>query len=204
VTTADLPFSPAADRNKQPILAALQRRLPPSTHILEIAAGTGQHALHFASAMRGWVWQPTDADPTMPRLIDARCRGLDNVLPAACLDVLQPPWPFPPSTSFGAVYCANMLHISPWPTCRGLMNGAAARLEADGLLLLYGPYRRADVPTAPSNEAFDASLRSQNPRWGLRDLADVTREADDVGLALQEVTAMPAHNLLLVFRAGQR
>jgi SAM-dependent methyltransferase len=199
-----LPFSPAADRNKHAILAELQRCLPPSLRILEIAAGSGQHAAHFANAMPGWVWQPTDADPAMPRAIDERCRGLDNVLPAVCLDVLQSPWPLPDATSFGAVYCANMLHISPWPACRGLMAGAAARLEPDGRLLLYGPFRRVDVPTAPSNEAFDASLRSQNPRWGLRDLADVAREADDAGLALQEVTAMPANNLLLVFRAGQR
>jgi SAM-dependent methyltransferase len=197
----DLPFSPAAQRNQQPILAELRRCLPPHARVLEIASGTGQHALHFASAMPGWVWQPTDADPAMPRVIDERCRGLHNVLPAVYLDVLQSPWPLPAATSFGAVYCANMLHISPWPTCRALMQGAAAVLEAQGLLFLYGPYRRAEVPTAPSNEAFDASLRSQNPQWGLRDLADVAREADDAGLALQEVTAMPANNLLLVFRA---
>ncbi len=197
----DLPFSPAADRNKDVILGELQRCLPPSLHILEIAAGSGQHALHFASAMPGWAWQPTDADRAMPRVIDERCRGVGNVLPAVWLDVLQSPWPLPVAPSFGAVYCANMLHISPWPTCRGLMQGAAARLEANGLLLLYGPYRRTDVPTAPSNEAFNVSLRSQNPLWGLRDLADVTREANGVGLALEDVVSMPANNLLLLYRA---
>ncbi len=197
----DLPFSPAADRNKDAILVELQRCLPPSLRILEIAAGSGQHVQHFASAMPGWVWQPTDADLAMPQVIDERCRGLSNVLPAVWLDVLQSPWPLPVATRFGAVYCANMLHISPWPTCRGLVGGAAARLEANGLLLLYGPYRRADTPTAPSNEVFDASLRSKNSQWGLRDLADVTREADAVGLALEEVVSMPANNVLLVFRA---
>ena len=197
----DLPFSAAADRNKHAILAELQRLLPASARVLEIAAGTGQHARHFANLMPGWVWQPTDADPAMPWAIDARCDGVSNVLPALHLDVLGRRWPLSASATFDGVYCANMLHISPWATCRALMEGAAAWLDQGGRLLLYGPFRRADVPTAPSNEAFDASLKGQNPHWGLRDLEDVTREAGAAGLAMQQVVAMPANNLLVAFRA---
>lgn len=198
----DLPFSAPADRNKHAILAELQRLLPASARVLEIAAGTGQHARHFANLEPGWIWQPTDADPAMPWVIDARCDGMSNVLPALHLDVLGRRWPLPSAPTYGAVYCANMLHISPWATCRALMEGAAARLEPGGLLLLYGPYRRAEVATAPSNEAFDASLKAQNEQWGLRDLEDVTREANAAGLALHEVVEMPANNLLVVFRAA--
>lgn len=136
----------------------------------------------------------------MPRVIDSRCAGITNVLPAVHLDVLRQPWPLP-STSFGAIYCANMLHISPWATCAALMQGAAMHLEAKGVLLLYGPYRQADVPTAASNEGFDTSLKAQNPAWGLRDLSDVALEAEVFGMKLEQVIAMPANNLLLMFRA---
>ncbi len=197
--TADLPFSPAADRNKQAILDALQRLLPPSTSVLEIASGTGQHAQHFALACPAWRWQPTDADPTLLPAIDARCSGIANVLPALRLDVMQAAWPVSAAAPFGAVYCANLLHIAPWSTCAALMTGAAAHLAPGGLLLLYGPYRQAGVRTAPSNEAFDTDLRSRHPQWGLRALADVEREAAAQRMTLREVVAMPANNLLLVF-----
>lgn len=197
-----LPFSPAADRNKGPILGALQRLLPPSLRVLEIASGSGQHAHHFAGACPGWAWQPTEADAAMLPAIDARCGGLANVLPAARLDVLQAPWPLDPAATFGAVYCANLLHISPWPTCAALMSGAASHLDPGGRLLLYGPYRQDGVPTAPSNEAFDAELASRNPAWGLRRLSAVEREAAARGLQLQEVVSLPANNLLVVFRAS--
>jgi Protein of unknown function (DUF938) len=177
-----LPFSPAAERNKAPILAALQRLLPPAASVLEIASGTGQHAQHFASACPGWVWQPTDAaDDGAQRL-----------------DVLQATWPLD-RAPFSAVYCANMLHIAPWPTCRALMAGAARHLVAGGALMLYGPFRVDGVATAPSNEAFDADLRARDPHWGLRSLSAVEREALAVGLSLQQVLALPANNLLLVF-----
>ena len=196
---ADLPFSPAADRNKQPIFDTLRRLLSPSATVLEIASGTGQHAQHFASVCPSWVWQPTDAsDAAALHAIDMRCRGLSNVLPALRLDVLAPPWPVE-RARYNAVYCANMLHISPWPTCAALMKGAASHLAAGGLLLLYGPFRIDGVATAPSNEAFDADLKARNPEWGLRSLADVKREAAARGLALQEVIALPANNLLVSF-----
>lgn len=195
---ADLPSSPAAERNKAPILEVLQRLLPASTSVLEIASGSGQHAQHFARACPGWRWQPSDAAPAFLRTIDARCRGIANVSPAIRLDALEPPWPLA-AASVGAVYCANMLHIAPWATCPALMRGAAHHLVAGGLLLLYGPYRVDGVPTAPSNEAFDADLKARDPAWGLRSLAAVEREAVAAGLTLRETVAMPANNLLLVF-----
>lgn len=199
--TADLPFSPAADRNQAPILAALQGLLPASARVLEIASGTGQHAQHFASACPGWVWQPTDADATMLPAINARCDGLTNVLPALQLDVIHTPWPVV-LQQVDAVYCANLLHISPWAACSALMKGAAAHLRAGGRLLLYGPYRQDGVPTSPGNQIFDADLKSRDPAWGLRLLSAVEREAVTAGLVLREVLVMPANNLLLVFNGG--
>lgn len=191
-----LPFSAAAERNQGPILAVLQRLLPREARVLEVASGTGQHARHFAQAQPGWTWQPTDTTDDARRAIDARCAGLANVRPALRLDVLDAAWP--PAT-YDALYCANMLHISPWATCSALMRGAAAHLVPGGLLVLYGPYRVDGVPTAPSNEAFDADLKARNPAWGLRALADVQREAVAVGLLLREVVTMPANNLIVVF-----
>ncbi|HVK31736.1 MAG TPA: DUF938 domain-containing protein [Burkholderiaceae bacterium] len=197
MSPADLPFSAAADRNKAPVLEQLQRLLPPTARVLEIASGTGQHAQHFAQAQAGWSWQPTDTTDDARHAIDARCAGLANVQAAVRLDVLEAAWPSGP---YDAIYCANMLHISPWATCPALMRGVAAHLAPGGLLLLYGPYRVDGTPTAPSNEAFDADLKARNPAWGLRALSDVEREAASVGLVLQEVVTMPANNLLLVLR----
>jgi SAM-dependent methyltransferase len=194
----DLPFSPAAERNRQAIVDALTQQLAPTASVLEVASGTGQHAQHFALACPGWLWQPTDAEPSMLPAIDARCGSLSNVLPALHLDVMRAAWPVGRTARFDAVYCANLLHIAPWPTCAALMTGAAAHLSPGGRLLLYGPYRQAGVPTAPSNEAFDTDLKSRDPRWGLRALADVESEAAAQGLALRDVVAMPANNLLLV------
>lgn len=194
----DLSFSPAAERNKEPILQALQPLLPPAAEVLEIASGTGQHAQHFASAQPGWTWQPSEADPAAPAAIDARCLGLTNVRPALQLDVCATRWPVG-TQRFDALYCANMLHAAPWAVCPALMHGAARHLRAGGLLLLYGPYRVDGVATAPGNEAFDADLKARDAAWGLRTLAAVEREAQAAGLALQRTLAMPANNLLLVF-----
>jgi SAM-dependent methyltransferase len=195
--------SPAAERNRGPILAALQRLLPSRGVALEIASGTGQHAAHFAAALTGWQWQPSDADPDALASIDSWCAGVDNVGPALALDVLSPTWNGAPAR-VDAIFCANMLHISPWPTCSALMRGAARHLAPAGVLLLYGPYLDDDVPTAASNLAFDADLRARNPAWGLRRLVDVTREADVAGLQVREREAMPANNLLLVLARRQR
>jgi SAM-dependent methyltransferase len=200
-----LPFSAAAERNRQPILERLLELLPPTGSLLEIASGTGQHAAWFAAGLPGWVWQPTDAaEAGSLAHIDARAAeaGLGNVRPALRLDVLAPRWPAegPPfSSPFNAVFCANMLHISPWATCAALMQGAARHLAPGGLLLLYGPYLEDEVPTSPGNLAFDESLRASNPAWGIRRLPDVLREARQAGLALRERHAMPANNLLLSF-----
>jgi hypothetical protein len=190
--------SPAAERNRAPIGAELLRRLPPQGLMLEIASGTGQHAAHFAAALPGWRWQPSDGDARSLPSIAAWCEGIANVLPPLHLDVLAAQWPGVPA-AVDAIYCANLLHISPWATCAALMQGAARHLSARGLLVLYGPYLVDDAPTASSNQAFDADLRGRDSAWGLRRLADVQREAQAAGLDLRERIAMPANNLLLVF-----
>jgi hypothetical protein len=199
-----LPHSPAADRNKQPILDVLRELLPAQGTALEIASGTGQHAAWFAAALPGWIWQPTEMDASaLPGIAAWTSRaGLANVRPPLLLDVTAPRWPAQGpafAEPFDAIYCANMLHISPWATCAGLMQGSARHLAPRGVLVTYGPYLEDHVPTAPSNLAFDESLRARDPTWGIRRLGDVTREAQRAGLALRERHAMPANNLLLVF-----
>ena len=194
--------SPAAERNRGPILAQLQRLLPPRGLALEIASGSGQHAAHFAAALPGWRWQPSDGDAQALASISAWCTGLDNVLPALLLDVLANPWPGVPE-SIDAVLCANLLHISPWASCTGLMRGAARHLSSKGLLILYGPFLVDGEATAPSNLAFDADLRARDPAWGLRHLSRVVADAEGAGLRLRERVAMPANNLLLVFECAE-
>lgn len=197
-----LPHSPAAERNKQPILDVLRTVLPAQGKALEIASGTGQHVAWFAAALPGWVWQPTDAQESALPGIAAWTSHLTNVRPPLLLDVMAPQWPAQGPLflePFDAVYCANMLHIAPWPTCAALMQGCARHLAPGGILVTYGPYLEDDVPTAPSNVAFDESLRARNPAWGIRRVEDVAREAQRAGLALRGRHEMPANNLLLVF-----
>lgn len=199
----DLPFSTAAERNKQPILDALRDLLGERGAALEIASGTGQHAVWFAAALEAWVWQPTDADARALPAIAARIThsGLPNLRPPVLLDVMSTPRPAadaPFAERFDAIFCANMLHIAPPATCAALMQGAARHLRPDGVLITYGPYLE-DGPVAPSNEAFDRSLRARDPAWGIRRLDDVVREAARSGLALRARRRMPANNLLLVF-----
>jgi hypothetical protein len=195
---AELPFSPAADRNGGPVLETLRGLLPAAASVLEVASGTGQHAQRFATEQPGWRWQPSEADVRSLPAITARCAALPNVAPALVLDVLAQPWP-PSLGRFDAVYCANMLHIAPWACCAALMHGASTHLVGGGLLLLYGPYIVEGLDTAPSNLAFDADLRSRDPRWGLRRLADVVQSAGAAGLNFEQHFEMPANNLLLVF-----
>jgi Protein of unknown function (DUF938) len=194
----ELPFSPAAQRNAEVIFDVLCGVLPDTAKVLEIASGTGQHAAHFAAARGGWTWQPTDAEEAALPGIAKRCEALPNVQPPLRLDVLKP-WPALPER-FVAVYCANMLHISPWATCGALVRGAAAHLVDHGSLLIYGPFVVDGEPTAPSNLAFDADLRARHADWGLRRLADVVDEARSVGMSMERRIDMPANNLLLVFR----
>jgi hypothetical protein len=189
--------SPAAERNRGPILAELLRVLPAQGLMLEIAAGTGQHAAHFAGALPGWQWLPSDGDADSLVSISAWCASTPNVVQPIELDVAATPWPGVPDT-VDAMFCANLLHISPWATTTALMQGAARHLSAQGLLVLYGPYLEDGVPTAPGNLAFDADLRARNPAWGLRRLAVVLAQAQQAGLQLVERVAMPANNLLLV------
>ena len=195
----ELPFSAAAHRNKEPILDVLRRVLPSATTVLEVACGTGQHAAHFAAAHPGWDWQPTDGDEAALPGIASRCAGLPNVRLPMRLDVMALPWP-PVLGCFDAVYCANMLHISPWATCAALMRGSASVLAAGGLLVLYGPFIVDGEPTAPSNLAFDADLRARNLGWGIRRLADVIGEARAAGMVFEQRFDMPANNLIVVFR----
>lgn len=190
--------SPAAERNAAPILAELQRLLPPRGLLLELASGTGQHAAHCSAGLPGWQWQPSEADADALPSIRAWCQGLPLVLPPLQLDVLQPQWPGVPA-QVDALYCANLIHIAPWACCTALMQGAARHLAPQGLLLTYGPYLEDAVPTAPGNRAFDADLRARNPAWGLRRREDVQAEAARAGLLLRERVAMPANNLLLVW-----
>jgi hypothetical protein len=199
----ELPHSPAADRNKEPILARLRRILGERGAALEIASGTGQHAVWFAASLTGWTWQPTDSDPGMLPVIAERIArsGLANVLPPRKLDVLALPWP-PSTQRFDAIFCANMLHIAPWDACRALMAGSARHLAKGGMLITYGPYFEKGVPPAPGNLGFDESLRARDPSWGIRELEEVVAEARRVGLVLAQRHAMPANNLLLVFNAS--
>lgn len=193
------PFSAAAERNKAPILDVLNRVLPADAAVLEIASGTGQHAAHCAAAHPTWRWQPSDADARALPGIAAHCASRVNVRPPLLLDVLAQPWPSSLGR-FDALYCANMLHISPWTTCAGLMAGASCHLRAGGALVLYGPYFVDGETPAAGNVGFDADLRQRDPSWGLRRLADVVQAARHAGLDLEQRVDMPANNLLLVFR----
>lgn len=190
--------SAPAERNRGPLLEQLQRLLPPAGLALEVAAGTGQHAAHFAAGLPGWRWLPTDFEREALPGIAAWCEGLPNVLAPLQLDVLAPAWPGVPA-QVDLVFNANMIHISPWATCGALMRGAARHLAPQGRLLTYGPYVEAGVATVESNLKFDAWLRERDPAWGLRHLDDVAAEAAAAGLRLHARVAMPANNLLLVW-----
>jgi hypothetical protein len=186
-------------RNASPIIAVLAEILPPDGLVLEIASGSGEHALHFARAFPRLSWQPSDPDPIALRSIEAwrTGEGLPNLLAPLPLDAASPEWPV---AKADAILCINMVHISPWRATLGLLDGAARLLGAGAPLYLYGAYRRRDVPTAPSNEGFDQSLRARNPEWGVRLLEDVVAEAERRSLRLHRVVEMPANNLSVVFR----
>jgi hypothetical protein len=188
--------APAVARNRDPILQVLRRHLPAQGLVLELASGSGEHIRHFAEALPALTFQPSDPDPGCRASIDAWAAPLPNIRPALALDAAAD-WP---ALRADAVLCINMVHISPWAASIGLFRGAASALPAGGLLYLYGPYRQDGVPTAPSNEEFDASLRSRNPEWGLRSLSAVAALAAEHGFAAPVVESMPANNLSLIFR----
>ena len=191
--------APAVARNRDPILAVLREVLAAPGTVLEIASGSGEHAVHFASALPHLVWQPTDPDAQARRSIAAHAAQaqLPNLLPPLELDASAAAWPV---TRADAIVSINMIHIAPWRAAEGLMAGAGRLLPPGAPLYLYGPYRRGGQHTAPSNAAFDESLKARDPEWGVRDLDEVAELADRHGLALQRTVAMPANNLSVVFR----
>lgn len=195
-----LPLWPAAERNKQPIADVLQRVLPPGGRLLEIASGTGQHALHFASALSGYTIVPSDCDPENLATLRRRVALAENprLLPPLELDVMGPP----PELDCTAVFCANMVHIAPWAASLGLFRVAAHVLDAGGLLVTYGPYSFHGQHTAESNARFDRSLKERNPEWGVRDVGALETVARQHGLLLAETHAMPANNFVLVWNQG--
>ncbi len=191
--------APAVARNREPILQVLRGLLPSPARVLEIASGTGEHAVWCAGQMPDVTWQPTDQDADALASIAAwrDTAGLANLLPPVRLDAAAPDlWP---DARVDVVVAINMIHIAPWSATLGLMRGAARVLEPGGLLYLYGPFRTPGVPLAPSNAAFDASLKARDAAWGIRDLQVVADEAAGQGLGLVETIIMPANNLSLVF-----
>lgn len=191
--------APHVARNAEPIADVLRGILPDRGLVLEVGSGTGEHALHFARAFPHLLWQPTDCDPVALRSVDAwrGAEGLPNLLAPMPLDVTAAEWPI---VHADAILCINMIHVSPWSATEGLMSGAGRLLARGAPLYLYGAYRQQGVPTAPSNEAFDRSLRSRNPQWGVRQIEDVVAEAGQHGLAQERIVPMPANNLSVVFR----
>lgn len=197
--------SPAAERNANAILGVLRAHLPARGRVLEIASGSGQHAVAFAGILPDIDWTPSDPSAEARESIAAwtEAAALPNLTPAIALDAASPStWPERPvEGGFDAVICINMIHISPWSATEGLMSGAASVLaDPGGLLALYGPYREADLALAPSNAAFDASLKSRDPAWGLRDRDAVVALAKANGLRFTRRVEMPANNIMLLFR----
>jgi Protein of unknown function (DUF938) len=191
--------APATERNREPIAAVLREVLPERGTLLEIASGTGEHAAFLSALFPNLLWQPSDPDPDALASIRAwrEEEGAANLLEPLPLDASAEAWPV---TEADAILCVNMVHISPWAATRGVMRGAGRLLGVGAPLILYGPYRRSGVPTAPSNEAFDSSLRARNPQWGLRELEAVDSEAALNGLRFDRLFEMPANNVTVVYR----
>lgn len=191
--------APSALRNREPILAVLRGALPASGLVLEIASGSGEHIVHFATALPGPTFQPSDPDAAALASIAARVAdsGLPNLRPPVQLDAAAADWPV---AAADAVICINMIHIAPWRAAEGLVSQAGRILPRGGVLYLYGPYRRPGRALEPSNLAFDESLKARNPAWGLRELDAVAALAAASGFAVPEIIEMPANNLSLVFR----
>ncbi len=194
-------YLPHVVRNREPILDELRRVLPAQGLVLEVASGSGEHAVHFAKGLPALVWQPTDADPRSLASIAAHRAAADapNLAAPLRLDVTAAQWPVERAD---ALVCINMIHISPWATGEGLFAGAKRVLRSGNVVYLYGPYRIDGCHTAPSNHDFDARLRAQNAQWGVRDLADVVDLAARHGFVLAETVPMPANNLSVIFRCG--
>lgn len=192
-------FLPPSERNKDPILDVLSRVLPRRGVVLEIASGTGQHVVHFAKALPGLTWQPSDPDPELRESIALRVREaqLANINPPIEVDVTRLPWPL---LTADAIVCINMIHVAPWSATLALLEGSKALLPPEHVLFLYGPYRRLGRHTSKNDEQFDADLRAQDPEWGLRDLEAVSEAAASSAFELAEIVDMPANNFSLIFK----
>ena len=197
-------FSPSVARNSVPILEVLKRILPAHGKVLEIGCGTGEHAVCFAEAMTNLTWQPSDPDPGSRRSAASwiAFKGLNNVRAPLDIDVCSGQWGVEHMAPFDAIVSINMIHIAPWAASLGLFAGAGRLFRTGGLLFLYGPFMRNGEHNAPSNAAFDESLKAHNPSWGLRDIADLERLAEASRLRLRETIEMPANNMSLVFSRG--
>lgn len=192
--------SPSAARNRGPILAVMRRVLPERGRVLEIASGTGEHAVFFAAALPGLVWQPSERDEASRASVAAwRAEAeLDNVLAPLAIDASSDSWGVE-DQAFDAIVSLNMIHIAPWGAALGLIAGAARVLGPGGVLFLYGPFISDGVHTAPSNQAFDASLKARDADWGVRDVNAVACEAQAHDFSLREIVEMPANNLCVIF-----
>jgi len=196
-------FAPATQRNRDPILKVLQQVLPETGTVLEVASGTGEHAVYFTPQLRPRQWQPSEANPILEESIRAWEEEFpcDVLLPPLTIDVMDNDWVQELSgLSFSALVAINLIHISPWEACMGLLKGAEQVLPTDGILYLYGPFKQGGQHTAESNVAFDQSLQQQNPQWGVRNLEEVISLAQKHQFELQKVVAMPANNLSVIFR----
>jgi SAM-dependent methyltransferase len=191
--------APAALRNRQPIAEVLSEWLPASGRVLEIASGTGEHAVFFAERFPDLEWQPSDINPDALSSIGAHRdeSELPNLRPPLVLDAALQDWPIDRAD---AVLSINMVHISPWSSALGLIRGAARLLPPGGPLILYGPWLKDDIETAPSNLGFDQDLRARNPEWGLRRVEDLAAAAASEGISLEQTRPMPANNLMLLLR----
>lgn len=202
--------SPSAQRNREPIQQVLARFLPERSRVLEVAAGTGEHALYLSGRLDVAHWWPSDLGQESIDSINAwrQTQACAALHPAIRMDISKPVAELirtleqagVSSPEFDAIVCINMVHISPWQATEGLLDAAGALLRKQGILYLYGPWKRQGMHTAPSNAAFDADLRSRDPAWGVRDLETVEGLASKARLKLLEVTAMPANNFSLVFK----
>ena len=199
--SAPLPSTPAGERNLAPLTAVLRPRLPAAGTVLEVASGTGQHVAHWAQAFPGLDFQPSDPDTEACAAIEAwrGATGRANLRPPLALDVADPDWPAAAPGPWNAVIAVNLLHIAPWSVTAGLLGGAARTLAPGAPLVVYGPFAEAGRLEPESNRRFDAMLKAQDPRWGIRDLDQVRAVAEAAGLGFVEQVAMPANNRVLVF-----
>ncbi len=194
-------FSPSAARNRDVIADVAARLLPKSAKVIEIGCGTGEHAAAIVTARPDLSWLPTDLDAASRASAQAHAAALSltQIAPAIALDARAEEWGVEEQTPFDGLVCCNVIHIAPWEVALGVIAGAQRLLRPGGVLYFYGPFKRGGEHTAPSNAAFDESLRSRDPSWGVRDLDEVQREAEARDLRLREVVEMPANNLSVIF-----